>query len=159
MSDQPFATRVPFHQYGDLLAQGWTLQGHEFHPESLELVVHMTPPAGWTPPAPEPVFEPDAAGAPAEGRLHQLLDDLVFAAESAAGVPKRLPLKKGLRIDLLIGAGRTRLQLSRQGTYPSDQEWHTVLFYWPTQLPSGISYVRQQKGNEFYLCASWATPG
>lgn len=96
--------------------------------------------------------------------LTTILDDLVRRAKNAPGFPARQTLGNGLRVDVLVlnyetGQSETFLQLFRPNTYPSHQEWRTVLknFPYPRDLNLPYRQVSPPPGG-YYLKSSWPTP-
>jgi hypothetical protein len=97
-----------------------------------------------------------SAGATVVGGLRGTLIGLLQRAADAPGRPVRQVLPRRLRVDVKIEYGTTRLQISRTGQYPSDDEWLTVLKYWP--YPVNAQASRLEFGGRCYLRASWPTP-
>ena len=96
--------------------------------------------------------------------LATILEDLVRRAKNAPGFPARQTLKNGLRVDVLVlnyetGESETFLQLFRPNTYPSHQEWMTVLKNWPYPRALDTPYTKlcPPTGGR-YLKGSWPTP-
>ncbi|MCB9135137.1 MAG: hypothetical protein H6636_06910 [Anaerolineales bacterium] len=96
--------------------------------------------------------------------LTTILDDLVRRAKNATGFPARQTLKNGLRVDVLVlnyetGESETFLQLFRPNTYPSHQEWMTVLKNWPYPRVLATPYLKlSPPAGGLYLKGSWPTP-
>lgn len=87
--------------------------------------------------------------------LRSILSEMLDAAEKNPGDPVRNTLSRGLQIDVKIDNGRTCLQISRSGEYPSDKEWETVLKSWP--YPVQVSPKTFAAGVRKYLQAEWPT--
>lgn len=99
-----------------------------------------------------------ADGKQHRSKLAQALDELHASAVQNLGNPQRLELPGGLRIDAIVGIdGNTRILLARQGVYPSDTEFTTVLSHWPYDPPEVIPEKFEHKS---WCCmrAAWPTP-
>lgn len=88
--------------------------------------------------------------------LANTLDHLVKQAEAKPGEPKRQPLARGLRVDVMVKDGRTFLQISRENKWPSIEEWNTVRRLFPRPVPNVI-YSRICDKGRYYFKAQWAT--
>jgi hypothetical protein len=88
--------------------------------------------------------------------LAKTLDQFVRRAEAHPGLPVRQPLGKGLRVDVMVQAGETHLQISRDNVWPSAKEWSTVTRDFPTLVPNVIA-KRIFDGGRYYLKAHWMT--
>jgi hypothetical protein len=85
--------------------------------------------------------------------------DLLQAANLHPGDVKTTMLGKGLRIDVMVhNDGTTRLMLARKNIYPSDQEWSTVLAYWPYDIPLEVEPDRFTFKEWFCLRGVWMGP-
>lgn len=90
--------------------------------------------------------------------LKQKLSEAVLWAEAHPGDPHRIPLGKGLQVDLKV-TKLTMLQLSRRDVYPAMREWQTVLACWPYPVdPNSVSPKPVKYMNRFYLMGHWPTP-
>lgn len=85
--------------------------------------------------------------------LAATLDQLVKDAEAKPGTAQRMPLRNGLRIDVMLTGEQLHLQISRANTFPSGVEWRTVLRALPyvVQETPTMSYY----GGRFWLRAQW----
>jgi len=92
---------------------------------------------------------------PAAG-LAAILSEMLYNAGKMPGSPVRRYLSHGLRVDILVSqAGKDFLQISRPGTtFPSEQEWTTVLKNWPTAVTPDIEPERFSHSNRSYLRAA-----
>ncbi len=91
--------------------------------------------------------------------LKKLLAELYKKAITQPGIPQRLPLKSGLRIDAMIdGLGNFRMQISRQKLYPSDTEWRTVLKNLPFEVKDA-NFGRFEHNGRCYLQGKWGEHG
>lgn len=88
--------------------------------------------------------------------LRGTLTGLLQQAIDSPGRPARQVLFRGLRVDVKIERGQTHLQISRNGQYPSETEWQTVLNYWPYPVMAQVS--RLEFSGRCFLRASWPTP-
>ncbi len=90
--------------------------------------------------------------------LAKTLDHLVRQAEAHPGEPKRQPLTRGLRVDVLVRDGRTFLQISREDKWPSTAEWQTVTRLFPRPVPNILPRRIHDSGTyRYFLKADWAT--
>jgi len=92
--------------------------------------------------------------------LKQILQSLYDNAEKYPETSSSCTLSKGLRITLKIREGIIRLYISRTDTYPSLQEFNTVLKslpYAPQILPKSIDSkdISPLREHRFYLVAKW----
>ncbi len=85
--------------------------------------------------------------------LAATLEQLVKDAEDKPETARRLPLRNGLRIDVMLTGEQLHLQISRENTYPSDVEWRTVLRAWPYAVQ--VTPTRLEHGGRFWLRANW----
>jgi hypothetical protein len=93
-----------------------------------------------------------------KSKLALLLYTMHRLAFLTPGTPQRRTLAGGLQIDLIVGLdGNTRLQISRERVYPSDQELATTLNAWPYPLPD-LTPERFPSRGRFYLRCAWPTP-
>lgn len=88
-----------------------------------------------------------------KSKLESILSGLLAQASASPGKAARKQLAGGLRVDVLVKAGITRLQLSREGVYPSNVEWHTTLKNWPITIYAEPE--RKEYQGRCYLTASW----
>lgn len=87
--------------------------------------------------------------------LRSLLDEMYKTARANVGQALRRELKRGLRIDLIVGLdGKLRLQISRQGANPSSQEWKIVCNAFPVELAERMPERFDHKDRS-YLRAAW----
>lgn len=84
------------------------------------------------------------------------IDQLVKDAEAHPGRAYRKPLPRGLRVDVMMQDGMTHMQISRDNTWPSHQEWTTVTREWPSPVPS-VAPKRSFTNGRYFLMAKWAT--
>ena len=89
--------------------------------------------------------------------LARTLDQLVKQAETHPGQPQRQPLLRGLRVDVLMTADETHLQISRDNIWPSSREWATVTSIWPRPVPRQVLPKRLYAQGRYFLQAKWAT--
>ena len=90
--------------------------------------------------------------------LDKTLDQLVSRAEAHPGEPQRQPLKRGLRVDVMIRNDRTYLQISREDKWPSTQEWQIVTRDFPQPVPNIIARRIHDSGTyRYFLKADWVT--
>lgn len=90
-------------------------------------------------------------------RLGTILEQLLRAAMAATGQVQRVTLPGGMGVDMIVGLdGKTRLQIWREGKYPSEIEWRTTLRHWPYQVEAEIKkrFTHQEK---YYFQSEWET--
>lgn len=130
----------------------WPLDG--------EPTIYLAP---LSPDQPQPELVPGSGPASSpvrpRGKLAQTLERKLGQAADHPGDVQRVFLPGGLRIDLMIDSGgTTRLMLARRRVTPSDQEWATVLAYWPYDVSLDIAPERFEFREWLCLRASWPTP-
>ncbi|MBN1535169.1 MAG: hypothetical protein JW908_00450 [Anaerolineales bacterium] len=71
-----------------------------------------------------------------QSKLSAMLKTVYENALANPGEPQRRELSSGLRIDFIYGIDSAyRIQLSRQGVFPSETEWTTVINHFPPETP------------------------
>lgn len=94
-----------------------------------------------------------------KSKLAFVLEQLHRAAELHPGKIQEHILKSGLTIKLNCEIdGTTRLLLAREGVYPSDTEWATVMAHFPYDPPLEVEPEKCEGKNMFGLRAKWETP-
>ncbi|RJX17568.1 MAG: hypothetical protein C4575_13065 [Desulforudis sp.] len=94
-----------------------------------------------------------------KNKLAQILADLHRRAEQNTGVPQRVELTGGLRIDMIVGIdGMSRILLARVGVYPSVNEWTTTLNHLPYDPPLETTPEQFTHNGWWCLRAAWPTP-
>lgn len=88
--------------------------------------------------------------------LAKTIDQLVRDAAAHPGQPRRQPLTRGLRVDVMVRDGETHLQISRANTWPSPREWNIVTRDWPQPVPNILAKRIFDQGR-YYLKAKWHT--
>jgi hypothetical protein len=68
-------------------------------------------------------------------KLTQILEDQIAAARTNAGAKIIRKLKNGLRIEIVYINTVVYLTLTRDGQFPSMQEWDTVVRHMPFATP------------------------
>jgi hypothetical protein len=120
-----------------------------------EIICHEATPRSQSMDPLTPDSQPAAAP---KSKLALLLYTLHRLAALTPGAPQRRTLAGGLQIDLIVGLdGNTRLQISRERVYPSDQELATTLNAWPYPLPDLAPERFPSRGRSYLRCA-WPTP-
>lgn len=107
-------------------------------------------------------------GSDVGNKLKHLLSELVYEAELRPGVPQRLNLSSGLKVDVLLTreinqklptpSRMTKLQISRMGVYPSANEWRIIARDWPYPVPDGVHPRETEHAGRCYLRAEWPAP-
>lgn len=94
---------------------------------------------------------------PKPSKLSYRLMELMRLAREQIGEPQRMQLPSGLRVDAIYGKdGTVRLQISREGIYPSHIEWTTTINNLPFEnLQIGAPERFEHKG-ACYLRTGWA---
>ena len=85
-------------------------------------------------------------------KLHNILEDQLTAARQNAGQKIIRKLKNGLRIEIVYINTMVYLTLTRDNTFPSMQEWDTIIKYLPFATPK-ISPATDQNGPRRTLTA------
>lgn len=80
--------------------------------------------------------------------LTQILEDML--AEAKAKTTSKRKLKNGLRVQLQVVQQDVRITLERPGTFPSAQEWDTVMKHFPYNTPK-IMPAPKQEGGRYLL--------
>lgn len=96
-----------------------------------------------------------------KSKLAFVLDKLNSQALAHPGKIQTHELKSGLTVKVNCEIdGTTRLLLARDGVYPSDTEFTTVMANWPYDPPLEIvpEKTESQNGKIFGLRAKWETP-
>jgi hypothetical protein len=94
-----------------------------------------------------------------KSKLGFVLDQLLKQAELHPGQVQTHALKSGLTVKVNCEIdGTTRLLLAREGVYPSDTEYATILAHWPYDPPLDVEPEKCQNKNIFGLRAKWETP-
>jgi len=80
-------------------------------------------------------------------RLAQILEDQLAEAKAKAGtkIVRRLS-KGGLRVELTAADNQVTITLTRYETFPSMQEWDTIIKYFPYDTPRILPTPIQQGG-------------
>lgn len=92
-------------------------------------------------------------------KLAQILTEIHQRAWQNVGVPQRVELPGGLRIDLIVGLdGMTRILLARKNVYPSPIEWTTTLNHLPYDPPLDAAPEQFTHKEWWCLRAAWSTP-
>jgi len=98
-------------------------------------------------------------------KLKDTLALLFFRAWNGRDVRQHVQLGQGLKIHLYVTrTAEIHLLLGRMNTYPSDQEWVTVLDHWPRALPTPrpvpekVEVKFQGERTTYGLKAVWTTP-
>lgn len=90
-------------------------------------------------------------------KLAQILEDQYIEAKAKAGQTVVRKLSKGLRIEILMQTtNEVRLTLTRDDTYPSPEEWKTVVRFFPFQVPNVIPNA-ERKGSRYLITARFAS--
>lgn len=96
---------------------------------------------------------------PHRSKLSDVLTELHASAVRNLGKPQRMELPGGLRVDCIVGIdGNTRILLAREGVYPSDTEFTTILAHWPYDPPDVAPPERFEHKAWCCLRAAWPTP-
>jgi len=104
--------------------------------------------------APAPLKKPEPS------KLTKLIRELLKRAATQPCVPCRAELAHGLRVEIKIIGDKTHLLLARQGaSYPSNQEWKTVMAHWPYDPSMDISPEFFDHKGWRCMRAAWPTPG
>lgn len=88
--------------------------------------------------------------------LSNILEDQLADARRRAGTKIVRRLKNGLRIEITHIYNTVMLCLTRDQTYPSLQEWETVLRHFPYRTPK-TEPQRLQQGSRFTIYAELPT--
>jgi len=105
-----------------------------------------------------PAGAPPSKASPAS-KLAQRLAEMHRQALANPGQRQTFTLPGGLRIDLVAGLdGYIRILIARQGVYPSESEWQTVLAHFPYRPPTGVAAERIQHQGWFAMRAGWPSP-
>lgn len=92
---------------------------------------------------------------PVDSRLGKILHMLFADATRSPGKPQRVDLFGGLHLAMIIEIDNFfRMQLHREGVYPSDTEWKTTLAHMPVHLPAQTPEMFEHAG-KFYMRGSW----
>lgn len=98
-------------------------------------------------------LEIEGNGSKPRGKLAEILAELMTLAEQTPGTPARRDLAGGLRVDILLKKGETRLQLSRPGISPSMTEWNTIMKNLPITMY--VSPKETKHDGRCYLVGAW----
>lgn len=97
----------------------------------------------------------EGQAAPPESKLSKTLRGMLERCLTQPGRAERASLGHGLRIDMMVDLeGVCRLQISREGTFPSEKEWETVIKHWPGTLPF-VSTDRIEYNSRCYIRGRW----
>lgn len=86
---------------------------------------------------------------PIQTKLSQVLDQ----AKDYPGKIQTFRTTNNLKIDIMIKGTVTYLEISRSSSYPTLQDWASVLRHWP--YPVRIPPVKIKRYERYYLMASW----
>lgn len=81
--------------------------------------------------------------------LQEILHKLIETANAKPNEWQSTRLARGLTVHVLNDITAYKLFLSRTDTYPSQQEWDTVLKYWPYR--TGGEFTQGTKDRRFFL--------
>jgi len=92
---------------------------------------------------------------PKDSKLSHRLAELFAWCQQHPGKPKRIELPGGMRVDAILGLDAVmRMQISREGMWPSDTEWETTIRHLPFEVETGEPERFEYKG-AFYLRTEW----
>lgn len=108
---------------------------------------------------PEPADPAGPQSSRPKNKLAQVLASLHQRADQKPGVPQRVELHGGLRIDFIVGLdGNSRILLARKSVYPSDTEWATTLAHFPYDPPLETNPEQFTYKEWWCMRAAWPTP-
>jgi len=91
-------------------------------------------------------------------KLNVILGQMWTAAMAAPGQVQRVTLPGGMGVNMIVGLdGKTRLQIWREGKYPSEIEWKTTLRHMPYLVEAEIKKRSMHQG-KYYFQSEWETP-
>ena len=90
-------------------------------------------------------------------RLAKILEEQLAEAKKKAGTKIRRKLGKGLGIEILCISSDVQLTITRDDKFPAQQEWETVIKYFPYPIPSSTQPTTRQEGSRYLLTARFAS--
>jgi hypothetical protein len=89
--------------------------------------------------------------------LQVRLEKMIKVAKTNPSHYQSFRTTQDLKIEVMIYQGYTHLQVSRTGSYPTQQDWANVLRAWP--YPVNYPPLKTQRYDRYYLVATWPDKG